>query len=143
MGTSTSLGRRRFLRGSLVLTGLGLLAGCGVALPLAKPPHRVPRIGFLAAAGLSSVTIAPPGSGNAALVEGLRDLGYVDGETVAIEYRGADGMNDRLAGLAAELVGLQVDLIVAGGGTPVAIAAQQATDTIPIVFASVGDPVGN
>jgi putative tryptophan/tyrosine transport system substrate-binding protein len=136
--------RRHLLRGSLVLAGLGLLAGCGLAPPLAKPPAKIPRIGLLCPPCPSSFTgPPPPGTLIAAFVEGLRDLGHVDGETVAIEWRGADGLNERLPGLAAELVGRQVDIIVTGGATPVAVAAKQATDTIPIVFIGAGDPVGN
>jgi putative tryptophan/tyrosine transport system substrate-binding protein len=142
--TARPLSRRHLLRGSLALAGLGLLAGCGLAPPLAKPPAKIPRIGYLCPPCPSSFTgPPPPGSLNAQFVEELRDLGHVDGETVAIEWRGADGMNERLPGLAAELVGHQVDVIVTGGATPVAIAAKQATDTIPIVCIAVGDPVGN
>ena len=135
------MNRRRFLRGGVAVAGLGLLAGCGLAPPPAKPP-RIPRIGYLNPGSPSSGPPLP-GSLNAGLVEELRDLGHVDGETIAIEYRGADGVNERLPGRAAELVGLRVDVIVAGGATPAAIAAKRATDTIPIVVAGVGDPVGN
>jgi putative ABC transport system substrate-binding protein len=136
--------RRHFLKNSLALAGLGLASGCGMLPPQLQPSAKIPRIGYLCPPCPSSFTGPfPPGSVNAAFVEGLRDLGHVDGETVAIEYRGADGMNERLPGLAAELVGRQVDIIVTGGATPVAIAAKQATDTIPIVFVGVGDPVGN
>ena len=78
---------------------------------------------------------------DAGFLEGLQDLGYVEGRNVAIEYRYAEG-NDRLPALAAELVGLPVDLILAAGGTPAPLAAQQATATIPIVFIAVADPVG-
>ena len=136
--------RRHFLQGSLALAGVSLLAGCEVAPSPAKQPPRVPRIGYLCPVCPSSfVGPPPPASTNAAFVEALRDLGHVDGETVVIEYRGADGVNDGLPGLAAELVDRQVDVIVTGGGTPVAIAAKQATAIIPIVFVSVGDPIGN
>jgi putative ABC transport system substrate-binding protein len=79
---------------------------------------------------------------HAGFVQGLRDLGYVDGQNIAIEYRYAES-NDRLPDLAAELVDLRVDLIIAGAGTPAAVATQQASATIPIVFTSVGDPVAN
>jgi putative ABC transport system substrate-binding protein len=72
--------------------------------------------------------------------QGLRDLGYVEGRTVLIEYRDAEGRFERLPALAAELVALKVDVIVAGG-TPHALAAQQATRTIPIVLTGAGDPV--
>ena len=72
--------------------------------------------------------------------QGLRDLGYVEGRSVVIEYRDAEGKIERLPALAAELVALQVDVLVAGG-TPQALAAKQATKTIPIVFTSATDPV--
>jgi ABC-type uncharacterized transport system substrate-binding protein len=72
--------------------------------------------------------------------QGLRDLGYVEGRNVVIEYRDADGKLERFPGLAAELVALKVDVIVTGN-TPAALAAKQATRTIPIVFAGTADPV--
>jgi putative ABC transport system substrate-binding protein len=71
--------------------------------------------------------------------EGLRDLGYVDGRNLAIEYRSADGRTERFSDLAGELIRLNVDVIVTRG-TPAALAAKQATGTIPIVMASSGDP---
>ena len=76
-----------------------------------------------------------------AFLQGLRDLGYVEGRNVVIEYRSAEGKPERLTALAAELVALKVDVIVTSGGTPPALAAKQATRTIPIVFASAPDPV--
>src|SRR6266567_2879293 len=71
--------------------------------------------------------------------QGLRDLGYVEGRNVVIEYRDAEGKPERLPALAAELVALKVDVIVSGGGTPTALAAKQATKTIPIVFIGTAD----
>jgi putative ABC transport system substrate-binding protein len=120
------------------LTALAALALGLLATPLgiaAQPAGRLYRIGFLGGASAS---------GYAALVEafrlGLRDRGYVEGKNVAIEYRWADGRYDRLPALAAELVRLKVDVIVTQG-TPAALAAKQATTTIPIVMAIVGNPV--
>ena len=73
--------------------------------------------------------------------QGLNDTGYVEGRNVMIEYRWAEGRNDRLPALAAELVRLPVNVIVSAGSTPASIAAKAATTTIPIVFATGGDPV--
>jgi putative tryptophan/tyrosine transport system substrate-binding protein len=127
--------RRRFLQGSLAVAG-GLLAGC----QLRRPPwqaEKVPVIGVL--------TPGPPEARapmHAGLLRGLRDSGYLDGQNIAIEYRYAES-NDRLPDLAAELVALGVDLIIAGAGTPAAVATKRASATIPIVFTSVANPVGN
>jgi putative ABC transport system substrate-binding protein len=77
-----------------------------------------------------------------AFVQGLRDLGYVEGHNLVVEQRDAAGKLDRLPALAAELAALKVD-VIAVGGTPQALAARHATKTIPIVFSTVGDPVGS
>jgi putative ABC transport system substrate-binding protein len=74
--------------------------------------------------------------------EGLAETSWVEGQNVGIEYRWAEGQYDRLPALAADLVSHKVDLIVTSGGTPPALAAKNATSTIPIVFSGVGDPVG-
>jgi len=115
------------------------LAGGLLTVPLAVEAQpvsaRVPRIGFLA---------LNPGANphlREAFLQGLRDLGYVEGRTIVIEYRDAEGKLERLRALGAELVALKVDVIVTGGGTPVALAAQQATRTLPVVFSSATDPV--
>ena len=102
----------------------------------AQPAERVYRIGVLER---TSPTV------NAAnldsFLQGLRALGYVEGRNLAIEYRSAEGRDERFAGLAAELVRLKVDLILTRG-TPAALAAKNATPTIPVVITGVGDPVG-
>jgi len=77
-----------------------------------------------------------------ALRQGLRELGYVEGKTIVIEWRSAEGKLDRLPALAAELVRLKVDVIVASGPVPTRVT-KDATSTIPIVMAQVNDPVGN
>jgi putative tryptophan/tyrosine transport system substrate-binding protein len=102
----------------------------------AQQPTKVPRIGFL---GTSPSAIA---ARIGAFREGLRDLGYVEGKNIVIEYRSAEGKLDRLPALAAELVRLKVDIIVSASA-PVTRAAKEATSTIPIVFAQDGDPVAS
>jgi putative ABC transport system substrate-binding protein len=101
----------------------------------AQQAGKRPRIGYL---GVSSSSLEPHYVG--AFRQKLRELGHVDGENLAIEYRWAEGQDDRLPGLAVELVGLHPDIIVTMG-TPGALAAMQATKTIPIVMASSADPV--
>jgi len=111
-----------------------------LATPLAAEAQaagKVPRVGFLSAFSPSDVPLWRAG-----LQKGLRDLGYTEGRDVAIEYRYAEGRLDRLPGLAAELVRLQVDVIVAET-TPASLAAKQATTKIPIVMTIAGDPVGS
>ena len=101
-----------------------------------QAPSGTPRIGYLVM-DLARGNPQP----RLALLEGLRELGYVEGKNVTIEYRDAEGKTERLAALAAELVALKADVIVAGGGTVGTLALKQATTTIPIVFGAVGDPV--
>ena len=118
---------------------IGALAGGLLAAPLAagaQPAPRNARIGYLA------TNLATTPHLQDAFRQGLRDLGYVEGRNLVIEYRSAEGKPDRLAVLAAELVALNIDVIVAPG-TPQALAAKQATRTLPIVFAVAGDPVGS
>ncbi|HEV2056384.1 MAG TPA: ABC transporter substrate-binding protein [Methylomirabilota bacterium] len=114
-----------------------LLAVFLLAVPLAaeaQAPAKVPRIGFLTTPSRTN----DPRLG--AFLQGLRELGYVEGQNIAIEYRFAEGRPERLPALAAELVRLKVDVIVTGG-PPAPEAAKQATSTIPIVFTVAGDPV--
>jgi putative ABC transport system substrate-binding protein len=98
---------------------------------------KIPRIGFLSITSPSS-----PGSHDEAFRQGLRELGYVEGRSIVIEYRYAEGNAERLPKLASELVRLKVDVLVAAAGAPGALAAKQVTKTVPIVIASVADPVG-
>ncbi len=117
--------------GLISILALGLLA---VPLPAkAQEPAKVPRIGFL------SLTTEPMPQLRA-FRQGLRDLGYVEGRSLVIEYRSADRRLDRLPALAAELVALDVDVIVTYA-TPGVRAAMGATRTIPIVVAAIGDAV--
>jgi putative tryptophan/tyrosine transport system substrate-binding protein len=114
------------------------IAGGFLAAPLAaeaQPAARGARIGYLAA------NLAANPHLQEAFLQGLRDLGYVEGRNLVIEYRGAEGKPERFPALAAELVALKVDVIVTVGGTLAALAAKQATRTLPIVFAAAADPV--
>src|SRR5262245_4115849 len=129
-------GRHRAVKRRELIT---LLAGAA-AWPLAahaQQPGKLPTVGFL---GQST----PLGEGERAVAfaQRLRDLGWIEGRTVTIEYRWAAGQSERLAEIVTEFVRLKVDIIVTGG-TPAVVAAKQATSVIPIVFATAGDPVGN
>ncbi len=117
--------RRSFLAGVTAVLAAPLAT-------VAQPAGKVARIGRLEQS--SSGT-------DAAFRQGLRELGYVEGQNIVIEYRYAEGKAERLPELAAELVGLKVDVIVSGG-TLAPLAAKQATNTIPIVLAAAADPVG-
>jgi putative ABC transport system substrate-binding protein len=119
---------------------IALLGGAAVAWPLdvhAQQRAGTWRIGFL--------ETSSPSPARVRLLETLRatlrELGYLEGQNIAFESRFAEGKIDRLPGLAAELVGLKVDVIVTSG-TPASLAAKQATGTIPIVMAQLADPVG-
>jgi putative ABC transport system substrate-binding protein len=117
-----------------------LLAGAASAWPLAaraQQPGKLPTIGFL-----GQSTRSAGSEWVAAFVQRLRELGWIESRTVAIEYRWAEGRDERFAEIAAEFVRLKVDIIVTSG-TPQVLAAKQATSVIPIVFATAGDPVGN
>jgi ABC-type uncharacterized transport system substrate-binding protein len=119
---------------------IGTLAGALLTAPLAaeaQPAAKIARIGYLSGS-LAAGPHLPE-----AFRQGLRDLGYVEGRNLVIEYRDAEGKLERLPALAAELVALKVDVIFAVGGTRSALAAKQATRTLPIVFAAVGDPVAS
>ena len=114
---------------------LSALGGAVVARPLrvGAQQKEMPVIGYLSG-----------GSPDPGLPfrQGLNETGYTEGQNVAIEYRWAEGRYDRLPALAADLVGRNVSVIVASGGIPPALAAKNVTLTTPIVFTSVGDPVG-
>jgi len=114
-----------------------VVGGSIFAAPLAveaqQAGKRVPRIGYLTGGSLNSERVV-------ALRQGLRELGYVEGQDIAFEWRSAEGKADRLPGLAAELVRLKVDVIVTGGEAATR-PAKEATSTIPIVMAQDSDPV--
>jgi ABC-type uncharacterized transport system substrate-binding protein len=116
-----------------------LLGGAAAAWPLAASAQqsgKLPTIGFLGQSTRSATS-----EWTAAFVQRLRELGWIDGRNVAIEYRWGEGRNERFAEIAAEFVRLKVDVLVTAG-TPQVLAAKQATSVIPIVFAVAGDPVG-
>jgi putative ABC transport system substrate-binding protein len=115
-----------------------LLGGATVAWPLAARAQQqpMPVIGFL-----SSRSPGESAGVVAAFRQGLREVGFVEGENLAIAFRWAEGRYDRLPALAAELVGLRVALLFAAGGPPSALAAKAATSIIPVVFSAASDPV--
>src|SRR5262245_50563161 len=118
--------RRRFLATSL---------STPLLIPLlAAAQPRVARVAFLEGGNVGSHFWK-------ATRDGLRDVGYTEGQNLVIEFRSADGHFDRLPGILAELIRLPVDVIVAIGD-PVVVAAKEATRTVPIVMAGAGDPVG-
>ena len=115
---------------------VALLGGSVAAWPLAaraQQPTKIPRVGLL-----STFSPSETRPWHQALRQGLRDLGWVEGENISIEYRYAEGRLDRLPGLASDLVRLQVDLILTDTTSP-ALAVKYATRTIPVVVASASD----
>jgi len=120
----------------MIALGASALAG---PVAFAQQQGKVWRVGFLASRHVdfldSDYYYGP-------FRQGMRELGYVEGKNVIIDWRSAEGKFERLPGLATELVNLKVDVIVTAG-TPATSAAQKTTTTIPIVFGSVADPVGN
>jgi putative ABC transport system substrate-binding protein len=117
--------RREFIR---------VLGGAAAVMPLASRAQRmtIPRVGILLFAGPELMGPFP---------QALRDLGYVEGKTIQIETRSAEGRAERLPGLVGELIGSKVDIIVASL-TPAVVAAKNATSDIPIVMTPAGDPIG-
>ena len=130
--------RLSLVRGKVFKT-LILLIFMSVLVPLAEAQQqkKVPRIGFLGAASATSQA-----SRLDAFRQGLRELGYVEGKNIIVEYRHAEGKFERLPELSAELMRLKVDIIVTQG-SPAAEAARKTTSTIPIVMATGGDAVGS
>ena len=118
---------------------ISLLGGAAAAWPLAaraQQAGKLPTIGYLGATTATAMS-----QWVAAFVQRLRELGWVEGRNVAIEYRWAEGRSQRATELAAELVHRKVDIMVMNGTAQV-LAAKQATSTIPVVFVGLGDPVG-
>jgi putative tryptophan/tyrosine transport system substrate-binding protein len=118
--------------GCIMILTLSLLAA---PLAATQQPAKGPRIGLLTSGVAASTGFSD------AFRQGLREQGYVEGQNIGLVWRYAEGQVERLPALAAELVRLPVDVLVAAGGTPVALAAKRATTTIPIGMTNVGDPV--
>jgi putative tryptophan/tyrosine transport system substrate-binding protein len=121
----------------MIVFVLSIVILASTHLAKAQQPKKVPRIGYLGATSLSASL-----DRTEAFRQGLRELGYVEGKNIVIEWRYAEGKLDRLPALAAELVRLKVDIIVTSGPIPTR-AAKEATVTIPIVMAQDSDPVAN
>jgi putative ABC transport system substrate-binding protein len=122
------------MRGTTICLALGALLLAPSFPAEAQQTKKVPRIGVLFAG-------SPSASANReALRDGLRQLGYIEGQNIVIEWRYAEGKHERLPSLAADLIRLKVDVIVTGS-TPAIRAVQHATKIIPVVMANVGDPV--
>ena len=134
---SRTRGRRHFLRRSAALAGVGLLTACGALPSPTQQTAKVPRVGWL-----SPGSAASDEHFLASFRDGLGELGWAEGKNIAMESRWAEGSYERLPDLAAELVRLKVDVIVASV-TQASPAAKQATATIPIVMVGVGDPLGS
>jgi ABC-type uncharacterized transport system substrate-binding protein len=120
---------------SLFLLMVVLVGARGIIADAQQPPTKIPRIGYLMTRSLDPVRTE-------ALRQGLRELGYVEGKTIVIEWRSAEGKLDHVPALVAELVRLNVDVIVTAGPVPTRVS-KDATSTIPIVMTQVNDPVGN
>jgi putative tryptophan/tyrosine transport system substrate-binding protein len=120
----------------LLLSLLTLLIPALPQLADAQQPKKIPRIGYVSGTGDAS----DPGPNIGSFQKGLRDLGYVEGKNIVVEYRYAEGKNERLPGLIAEVLQLQVDVVVVVA-LPAIRAAKQATKTIPIVMVTNFDPV--
>jgi len=139
-------GRRRACLVSALALCLSIVALLGCSLPSlgARQPTAAPKVGVLCLVCPATFEgPAPPGPNVAAFREALRALGRVEGESISIIWRRADGQNERLGALAEDLVKQEVAVLVTMGGSPAAAAAHQATTTIPIVFSGVGDPVSS
>ena len=132
----SSVRRRAFLRQSVILAALPVLAGCTLPPFASLQRSRVPRIGFLATGTAEGRAFLVDG-----FLKGLHEHGYTEGQDILIEYRFSGDRNDQLVALATELVNLPVDLIVTSG-VPASVAAKQATSTVPLVLGGVaGDPI--
>ena len=129
-------GEKKNMKKRITLWLLATLFLANVSLADAQQTGKIPRIGFLDNSTASGIAVLLE-----AFRQELSKLGWIEGKNITIEYRFAEQKTERLPELAADLVRLKVDLIVATGGPP-ALAAKRATTTIPIVMTNAGDPVG-
>jgi putative tryptophan/tyrosine transport system substrate-binding protein len=118
---------------------LTLLGGAAVLWPRAASAQQTGKLPIVGCMG--ATTPSAQSQWTAAFIQRLRELGWIEGRTIAVEYRWTEGRTERAAEIAAEFVQRKVDVIVTSG-TGMVLAAKQATSVIPIVFASTGDPVG-
>src|SRR5215831_17954661 len=125
------------MKTKILVYALLALVLAAIHLAEAQQPKKVPQIGYLSVSSPSAMSTRTE-----AFRQGLRELGYVEGKNIVIEWRSAEGKRDRVPSLAAELVRLKVDVIVTAG-PPATRSAKEATVTIPIVFAQDGDPVAS
>jgi putative ABC transport system substrate-binding protein len=130
------INRRKTMKRKIVIWSLITVLLATVSSADAQQTGKVPRIGFLgnSTAALEANLVEP-------FRQGLRDLGYVEGKTLFIDYRWAEGKYERFPALIDELIALKIDVIVTAG-TPASLAVKKATTTIPLVMLAVGDPVG-
>jgi putative ABC transport system substrate-binding protein len=119
------------------ITLLGGTAGLPLSARAQQPSGKLPTVGYLGGGDATSQRAWVEAFG-----QRLRELGWLEGRTIAIEYRWGEGRPERYAEIAAEFVRLKVDVILAGG-TEAAVAAKQATSVIPIIFSTAGDPIGS
>ena len=126
--------RRQFLQDSLAIVGLGLATGCGAAPFVAHQTPKLPAVGYI---GLGNPPGVGPNPNYDAFVGGLRELGWVDGQTLTLHSRLTQGRTEPIPDLVGELIRLPVDMLVASGAVGAAVAAK-VTTTLPIVFASAG-----
>ena len=127
--------RRKWILGTAASLGV-----CLARISFAQAPGKVWRVGYLSGVGASEVMRGPANNLGAAFAQGMRELGYIEGKNLVIEWRTGGGKLDRLPAVAAELVALKPDVIVVAGSQPTS-AAQKATSTIPIVMGSSTEPV--
>ena len=138
MGRRAAKRMRRFTARREVISLVLATVLLATLSPADAQQAKIPRVGYL-----SALTTSADATRSGAFRQGLRELGYVEGTNIVIEYRFADGKLDRLPALAGELARLNVDVIIAGGGGLMARAAKSATATIPIVMTNVEDPIAS